>query len=318
MKENILKQIGNMIKNETEEIIEQRKVRYLNKFMNSLIQKKILATSPLLYEFLILDNNKFKQYQDLIQTKKYDLEVSLRNLITTKGKIKCSVSKKMIDGANNMVNKSIFMYDIYNKIDASMNNIINSFNNLSFSMKEISYYFDILKKNMSILQCNSSENLKKNFVNFKNIFDSWSVTLKKQSIFLNEEFRENFNYMALELDAMNLINKKYSDYKKEYEDENSIINNKKEILYLSKSYDKWGVQPGTENTINTFKDNKKVAFEKMLYNESLVLNEEQKRINVTIYKMDKEFEKIMKKHNEKIQKIYESLKENIRFQFLKE
>ena len=56
----------------------------------------------------------------------------------------------------------------------------------------------------------------------------------------------------------------------------------------------------------------------MLYNESLVLNEEQKRINVTIYKMDKEFEKIMKNHNEKIEKIYESLKENIQFQFLKE
>lgn len=64
MKESVMKTIGNIIKQESEEISEQRKVRYLNKFMNAIIQKKVLRTSPILFEFLSLDSKNFKPYQE--------------------------------------------------------------------------------------------------------------------------------------------------------------------------------------------------------------------------------------------------------------
>ena len=60
MKDNVLKQIGNVLKLESEEINEQRKLRYLNQFMSCLIKKKIIRTSPILYEFLVLNNDLFK------------------------------------------------------------------------------------------------------------------------------------------------------------------------------------------------------------------------------------------------------------------
>ena len=63
MRENVLKQI---FKQENEDIAEQRKVRYLNKFMYSIIRKKILRTSPLLFAFLILDDKSFKNYQSKV------------------------------------------------------------------------------------------------------------------------------------------------------------------------------------------------------------------------------------------------------------
>ena len=127
MKESVIKTIGNIIKQENEEISEQRKVRYLNKFMNAIIQKKILRTSPLLFEFLSLESKKFKSYQEKITQIKYELDIKLNNLITTKGKVKCILENNSIDEANNIGYKYTSLNEIYNKINSSFDNIINDF-----------------------------------------------------------------------------------------------------------------------------------------------------------------------------------------------
>ena len=149
MKQTILKQLGNIFKIESEEIIEQRKVRYLNKFINAILQKQILRTSPIFYEFLVLDENLFKKYQNKLDLKKYQLEIPLNNLITTKGKIKCSLTNNSIEEANKLINKYTTLSDLYNKIDSMMNNINNDLNNLSLHMKEMSTYFDMLNDNLN-------------------------------------------------------------------------------------------------------------------------------------------------------------------------
>ena len=315
VKEGFLKQEDNIInKVETEELFEQRKIRYLTKFINSIIQKKILRTSPIFHEFLVLEDNKFKKYKSIVESKKYELEISLSNLITTKGKVQCTVDKKMIDGVNNLANKSVFIYELYNKIDASMNEIINNITNLALHMKEVSCCFEILKKNINILQCSNNENLKKHFDNYKKLFEGWSVSLKKQAKFFNEDFRENFNYMTMEFDSMNLLYKKYNEFKKEYEEFSSMINKRKEDLFSSKNYEKWGLQPGTEKSLNSFKNNKKEAFEYMLFRENLLLIEEKKRINITVYKMKKQFDKLMKMQSDKIQNLYDIMTNKLKIE----
>ena len=67
MKESVIKTIGNI------------KFRYLNKFMNTIIQKKILRNTPLLFEFLSLESKKFKSYQEKITQMKYELDIKLNN-----------------------------------------------------------------------------------------------------------------------------------------------------------------------------------------------------------------------------------------------
>ena len=88
-------------------------MRYLNKFMNAIIQKKILRTSPLLFEFLSLESKKFKSYQDKITQIKYELDIKLNNLMTTKGKIKCILENNSIDEANNIGYKYSSLNEIY-------------------------------------------------------------------------------------------------------------------------------------------------------------------------------------------------------------
>jgi hypothetical protein len=318
MKESVIKTIGNIIKQENEEISEQRKVRYLNKFMNAIIQKKILRTSPLLFEFLSLESKKFKSYQDKITQIKYELDIKLNNLMTTKGKIKCILENNSIDEANNIGYKYTSLNEIYNKINSSFDNIINDFQALSMHMKEVSNNFNALLENMNYCKYTNLDDFKNNITELKSTFNNWSLCCGNQSDYFNKQFKENFNYMALEADEMNLIFKKYYEFKNEYEEFSSMINKKKEDLFNNRNYSKWDVEPGKEKDIPTFKDNKKLAFENMLYKENLLLKEEKKRICATIHIMRKQYNKLMKLHNKQIKEINDSMKKKVKIDFITE
>ena len=69
-------------KNDREDICEEKKVRYLNTFMKRLLQKKIFRTSPILFEFLELDSDKFKKYKEKLSKSKFELSITLDNLRT--------------------------------------------------------------------------------------------------------------------------------------------------------------------------------------------------------------------------------------------
>ena len=318
MKESVMKTIGNIIKQENEEITEQRKIRYLNTFMNAIIQKKILRTSPILFEFLSLDTKVFKLYQEKIAQKKYELDIKLTNLITTKGKVKCALDNKSMDEANNIGYKYTTLSEMYNKINSSFDNIINDFQNLSIHMKEVSNNFNALLENMNYCKYTNLDDFKNNITELKNTFNNWSLCFGNQSDYFNKQFKENFNYMALEVDEMNLIFKKYYEFKNEYEEFSSMINKKKEDLFNSKNYSKWDVEPGQEKEIPTYKDNKKLAFEKMLYKENILLKEEKKRVCATIHIMKKQYNKLMKLHNKKVNEINDSMKKKVKIDFITE
>ena len=315
MKESILNKIGNLLRIENEEAIEQRKIRYLNKFINILLQKKIFRSSPVLHEFLSLDSERFKKYRKLLDTKKYELEVTLYNLLTMKGKIKCTITENNVEEANKMINKYSVLSDIYNKLDSNINNIINDLNNLSSHMKELSSYFGLLNDNLTQNNYKDLDNMKKNVTELKNIFNNWSNSIGKQSDFFNKYFKESLSYMTLETSEMDTVYKKYIEFKKEYEEFTALIHKKKESLYNSQNYEKWDIHPIMKDDINSLKLNKKLAFENMLYKENILLSQEKKRVFVAIFKMNKQFDKLLKMHDERIHKMYDSMKKSVKIDF---
>ena len=308
MKENIFKQIGNIFKFENEDIIEQTKTRYLNKFINSLLQKKIFRTSPIFHEFLSLNEDNFKKYQNQISSKKYELSIQLNNLITMNGKIKCSFSSDSIVEANKMENKFTSLSNIYKKIDTTISIIINDFNNLSLHFNEMTENFNNLIENLNQNNYNNIDDMKNNFKECKDKFNKWSVLFGNQRDCFIKDFKENIDYMSIEIDEMNLIFKKYNEYKNEYENFSSMINKKKENLFNTKNYEKWEIHPDKQKDFETFKSNKELAFGNMLYKENRLLKEEKKRIAVTIFKMNKQYDKLMEMHKVKVQQIFDSIK----------
>ena len=316
VKDNVLKQLGTALKLESEEAIEQRKLRYYNQFLECLIEKKIFRTSPILYEFLVLtDSEKFKKYQNKLNNSKFELSIKLSNLITLKGKIKCELKEDSISEANKMAVKFYSLSDVYSKIDSLSSNISSNFQTLHSNFKHLSLLFSKLLEILTQNQYNNTESMKKNYTDFRNIFENWSNSFKKQSEYFNKEFKETFSYLGAEVNEMNSVYKKYVEFKNEYESFTNLVNKKKEDLFTSKKYQNWNVEPGTEDDIPTYKDDKKIAFEKMCYRENYLLKEEKKRVCASIHFMNKQFDKLMRNESIRMQKYFISVQENSKLIF---
>ena len=308
LKESMFFQLEIVNKKDSEEVIENAKVKYLNYFMTSLIKKKIFRTSAILYEFLELNDTDFKKYKDLLGKYKYDLNVSLDNLKTVKGLIKFELKHNEIKTANNFGKKCNEISGLYQYLDKKILDLSNDFLNLETHMKQIGAAFGKLA---TVL--NFNENAKKIeniYQKLNKIFMSWSNSYGKQYTFFKSDFKDFFNYINLEIQEMNTINQSFISYKKEYEDLSKKLNKRKEELYAQKDFNKWSVEPGTEDQIQKYANNKKLAFEKMLYQETELQNNEKKLVACTQYLMQKQFNKLMKNQSDDVMNYFDKMKQD--------
>ena len=295
-------------KKDSEEYLEKTKVKYLNYFMNSLIKKKIFRTSAILYEFLELSGDDLKKYKDMLGKYKYDLNVTLDNLKTVKNSMKFELKPSEIPTATNFGKKVNIISEIYNRIEKNVINVANDFQNLELHMKEIGVLFEKLTK-----QLKNNENAKKMenvFTKLNKIFTSWSVSCSKQNSFFREDFKSFFNYMNLEIQEMNYISQQFLQYKKDYEDYSAKLNKKKEDLFAQKDQSKWNVEPGTEDQIPKYVNNKKLAFEKMLFPETNLQSDEKRLIACTVHLMLKQFNKLLRCQSENVHNYFSKMKQD--------
>ena len=314
IKENYLISEEIVEKGDSEEVAEEKKVKYLNHFMNKILQRKIFRTSPLLYEFLELDEEKFKKYKDKLNKMKYELSVNLDNFRTCGDKIHCEMKKEEIKVADVFNKKYIKLSEIYQKLDKSISNLYTNFQIIERNMKEIAESFIQLSVEFTEDQKekeNKDKNrIKKLYSDLNKIFNQWSVSYGSQYNFFKNSFKLVFKYINLETQELSQIYKKYITYKNEYEDFSARINKRKEDLFEQKDYKNWSLAPGTEKQLPMFQNNKKIAFEKMLYRETILIAEEKKRIACNIHYLFKQYNKMIKNQSDELENYFKNLKEN--------
>ena len=296
-------------KNEENNIEEQEnlnmRIRYLNKFMNGILRKKILRTSPITYEFLVLEQKDFEKYKKNLDSNPYKLSIYLRNFKTIKGEIKVSLNKDKAIYVNNLLRIITPTTDLYSKLKNSLNSLINDFNIISTHMKEISIIYEkLLNQSKDIKQ---SIEIQKLYSDLNNLFSIWSSSYLTQSKFFKNEFSEYFNYMNMEYNELDTIINQFQNQRNEYESFANNINMKKEQLFISQDFANWGVQQGTENQIPLFQNDKKKSFEAMLYNESKVIEAEKKTVVVAINVIIQQFRKLKKYQGERVNQFYQEL-----------
>ena len=307
MKEAMYFQLDIVNKKDPEEVIEKAKIKYLNYFMNSLIKKKIFRTSAILYEFLELNDSDFKKYKDLLGKYKYDLNVSLDNLKTVKGNLKFQLKLSEVKTADLFGKKINEISNLYNFLDKKLLNLASDFLNLEAHMKQIASVFNKLSTALSFNE--HSKKMQDIYQKLNAIFNSWSNSYGKQYSFFKNDFKDFFNYINLEIQEMSSIHQNFISYKKHYEDYSTKINKRKEELFNQKDFNKWSVEPGTEEQISKYANNKKLAFEKMLYKETELQYNEKKLVACSLHLMNKQFNKLMKLQSDDIINYFTKMKQ---------
>jgi hypothetical protein len=285
--------------------------------MESILEKKILATSPILYEFLIYDEKNMAKYKKFLENKPYQLEVGLNNLITVKGNVKCELKENTVNDSEAIYNKSQSLKELYNRIISCIDLCINDFNNLTHRFKEISVYFNQLNKNITAFKYKNADDMKESFNNLKSLFDKWSKNVNSQTEFFNNVVKENLNYMSLELNEINNTFKRYRDYKFEYEDFTVMINIEKSNMVNTYINEELKKEVNKGKTANQIKYNKN-KLEQLFSNKNLLLIEEKKRLVTTMHYLIRDYNKLISLHNKKIKEIDELVQKTVVIDFIRE
>ena len=285
------------------------KMRYLTQFMNALLRKKILRTSPLVLEFLRLPESDFKKYKDYLNKNPFGLSITLSNLKTMKGKVDFELNDEIINKTNNLYKNLQPSIQAFNKINNAIVNVANDMKNLNNHMKEIGEAFTGLIEQNEFKNIELDEEVVKIFKNLKNTFDTWSVSYKSQCEFFNNDFREFFDYMNLELNEIKLINDLFEKAKSEYEFDGINLNKKKEEFWNKKNYDKWELSAEDSQKLGSFQNDKKISFEKMCFNETRVVKYEKRKIAFIMNIYLEQYKKLNKYHGERIRNYFEKIKE---------
>ena len=277
--------------------------RYIQKFFDAIIRRKLLRTSTLIQDFLTSDN--YEAYKK--DMKEFKLSPKMENYKSNKESLKFDFKEEQIYLPQKYLKKLEPTKALYNNLDATLLLISNDFQFLNKHMKEASEIFGKLHK--SAKDTDQNEHTKKVFEKLKTIFSDCAAAYLRQSQFFEKDMKEFFNYIDMEYAEMNVIFNQFTKKKNEFESMGIDYLTKREKLFNEKKYNKWELTKEDEAKLDTFKDNKEEAMKYIC--KQMGENVDNLKIQVGCFCniVMKQFNHINKYVGEQMKQYFESIKE---------
>ena len=283
-------------------------INYINKFINAIMRRKLLRISPMIYQFLTLDKDKFAKYKDNLNKRKFNLRLKMENFKTTKKSEDFHFNKSQIY----LPEKYIQKLDLpnYNSLIDNLTDLLteisNDFKNLSVHTKNISGIFSKLYSHST--KADFSDDMKNIYAKYRNIFSHWSSSFEKQYIFFANDCKEFFTYMNSEVNELNNIYMQFAKFKDDYEKSGIQLFEKKEKLFYEKKYDKWELSKEDKEKLDEFKNNYSEAMHYICKDYSSLVNGQKIRVACSCNIVMREFKKANKYFGEQFLELFDNFK----------
>jgi len=196
---------------------------------------------------------------------------------------------------------------IYKNLNTALGKIINDLNQLGRHMQQASNAFSALSNYSR--DSEQSPLLVTCFEKLKNIFSQWSASYDKQKFFLDQNFREFFDYMNLQIKALSELNKQHMRIKTDYEKYGLELINKKEKLFANKKTNLWELSEEDSKNVEFLKTNKESAFKAMLPGMSNLVSAQKVQMACSCNILKKEYDRFIKKQGNNLKEYLLSLKD---------
>lgn len=216
----------------------KKKIRYLNKFLFSLMQNVLIRSSKFFLDFVTMSEEEFKDVVDNFK-KNYDPPTTIKKFVTLKGFVDISTKKEKDDYAEKLKFIINDKTKAYENVNAALKDVVSEFDIVSDKMHKLSLAFNDLKK-----AYDDNLYVQTIFSNYKEITNIWSKNYVQQKDLFKLEFKEFFKYVkAYTNDFLKLYNEyqtaKYAfmDQYIKYDDIKTISSKEQKILNkLRKQY----------------------------------------------------------------------------------
>ena len=243
-----------------------KRMKFLNLFINNLVQSESFKCSEILMAFLSYEDrgkfeSKFKEYTTQ-QPSSYVEEYK-----TLDGKVTISHDEGNEKYFTNISKYFKLQEQIMIRLNMSLKSFYNSMTDACNHLQDVHKNFDILHVlNTRVLM---KQTITKSFEELSVFFDNWMKVLIKQKELVKNHMKDFYKYVNFEGRAYTEIIDRREELKNRYNSENTKVTAKKEKLYATGDINKFelGDQPGIDRD-RLLKD-KAYAFEHMCRNDTL-------------------------------------------------
>ncbi len=282
--------------------------KYIIKFMNAIMRRKLLRISPMLYQFLTLDKDKFAKYKDALNKRKFNLHLKMENFKSRKESEEFHFNKSQISLPEKYIQKlNLSQYNtLFENLNDTLIEVSNDLKNLSIHSKELNSIFSKLFSHAASFDFN--EDMKSVLSKFRTIFMRWGSSFEKQSLFFFYEFKEFFTYLNSQINEMNNIYQQFAKFKEDYEKSGIQLFEKKEKLFNEKKYDKWELSKEDKDKIDEFRNNYSEAMHYICKDYSTLVSGQKIRVACSCNIIMKEFKKVDKYLGEQFKDLFNNFK----------
>ena len=283
--------------------------RYINKFFNAIMRRKLLGISPIIYQFLTLEEDKFNKYKDALTKNKFSLHFKMENFKSRKEGEEFHFNKPQIYLPEKYIKKIDFnMYNtLTDKLSEMLCEVAMDFKNLSEHTKELGSIFSKFYSNSTKSEFN--DDVKNILAKFRFIFTNWSGAFEKQSLFFSYEMKEFFSYFNSELNEINNIYSQYIKFKEDYEKSGILLLEKKEKLFMEKKYNKWELSKEDKKKLDEFKNNYSEAMHYICKDYTELVEGQKIRVACSCNIIMREFKKVEKYFGEQFMNLFYKFKD---------
>ena len=268
-----------------------KRMRTLEKFLNSLMEDPVIKSSQIVYDFLSIEeeskfNEKKKYYNN------FKLPLYLRDFKSPNGKLDITLNEEREIYYQNIKDHTELNHELLSKLNKNLKSLNNEMNLVINRMDEISKNCEELFLN-SVKYCDVKE-IKISYYQLNDMFKYLSETLKEQSTVININIREYFKYTKNTFRSMKELLTVVENYRQNYYKSKRNLIIKKEDLFKKSDISKWDLGPNKDMSVVTLLKDKNVALPKMLCNETNAVINMKQIYGYYLNSATKEFERIRK------------------------
>ena len=238
----------------------QKRMKFLNLFINNVVQSESFKSSEILYAFLSYEDrgkfeSKFKEYTTQ-QPSSYVEEYK-----TLDGKVTISHDEGNEKYFTNINKYFRLQGQILDRLNFSLKMFFNNMNQVAESLQDVQKNFEIMHVlNTRVLM---KQTITKSYEEMSCFFKNYRKILIKQNDMVKNHMKDFFKYINLEGKAYNELIERREELKAKYTSENQRVTAKKEKIYASGDITKFEL--GDEKNIDRDRilHDKPYAFEHM-------------------------------------------------------
>ena len=238
----------------------QKRMKFLNLFINNVVQSESFKSSEILYAFLSYEDrgkfeSKFKEYTTQ-QPSSYVEEYK-----TLDGKVTISHDEGNEKYFTNINKYFRLQGQILDRLNFSLKMFFNNMNQVAESLQDVQKNFEIMHVlNTRVLM---KQTITKSYEEMSCFFKNYRKILIKQNDMVKNHMKDFFKYINLEGKAYNELIERREELKAKYTSENQRVTAKKEKIYATGDITKFEL--GDEKNIDRDRilHDKPYAFEHM-------------------------------------------------------